>query len=71
MVKHSEGFKQEAVRTTLSTGLPRARVAANLGIGKSTLGKWAADYRPSEPTSAPHADLAKEKERLRQENRAL
>jgi hypothetical protein len=38
MIKHSEEFKQEAVRIALSSGLPRARVAADLGVGKSTLG---------------------------------
>jgi transposase len=30
-----------------------------------------ADYRPSDLTSAPHTDLAKENERLRLENRVL
>jgi putative transposase len=51
--------------------LPRARVAADLGVGKSTLGKWLADYRPAELVSAPQADLALENERLRLENRIL
>jgi transposase len=39
MIKHSEEFKQEAVRIALTSGLPRARVASDLGVGKSTLGK--------------------------------
>jgi transposase len=39
MIKHSEEFKQEAVRIALTSGLPRARVAADLGVGKSTLGQ--------------------------------
>jgi transposase len=71
MIKHSEEFKREAVRIALTSGLPRARVAADLGVGKSTLGKWVADYRPSDLPSAPQADLALENERLRQENRVL
>ena len=71
MIKHSEEFNQEAVRIALSSGLPRARVAADLGIGKSTLGKWLADYRPADLVSAPQADLALENERLRLENRIL
>jgi transposase len=71
MIKHSEEFKQEAVRIALSSGLPRARVAADLGVGKSTLGKWLADYRPVDLVSAPQADLARENERLRLENRIL
>lgn len=71
MMKHSEEFKQEAVRIALTSGLPRERVAADLGIGKSTLGKWVAQYRPTDPMAAPPADLARENERLRVENRVL
>ena len=71
MIKHSEEFRQEAVRIALTSGLPRARVAADLGIGKSTLGKWIAQYRPTDMISAPQADLARENERLRLENRVL
>lgn len=71
MMKHSEEFKQEAVRIALTSGLSRERVAADLGIGKSTLGKWIARYRPEELVAAPQADLARENERLRLENRVL
>ncbi len=38
-IKHSEEFKQAAVRTALTSGLPRVRVVADLEVGKSTLGK--------------------------------
>jgi transposase len=71
MIKHSEEFKQEAVRIALTSGLPRARVASDLGVGKSTLGKWVSQYRPTDLVSAPQADLARENERLRLENRVL
>jgi transposase len=71
MIKHSEQFKQEAVRIALTSGLPRDRVATDLGIGKSTLGKWIAQYRPTDLIPAPQADLARENERLRLENRVL
>jgi transposase len=71
MIKHSEEFKQEAVRIALTSGLSRERVAADLGIGKSTLGKWIAQYRPTDLISAPQTDLARENERLRLENRVL
>ena len=71
MIKHSEEFKQEAVRIALTSGLPRERVASDLGIGKSTLGKWIAHYRPADLTIKPQADLARENERLRLENRIL
>src|SRR5690606_42153989 len=71
MIKHTEEFKHEAVRIALTSGLPRDRVASDLGIGKSTLGKWVSQYRPSDLVSAPQADLARENERLRLENRVL
>ncbi len=70
-IKHSEDFKQEAVRIALTSGLLRARVAADLGVGKLTLGKWVSDYRPTDMVSAPSADLSRENERLRLENRVL
>ena len=71
MIKHSEELKQEAVRIALTSGLPRERVALDLGVGKSTLNKWVSQYRPSDLASAPQADLARENERLRLENRVL
>ena len=71
MKKHSEEFRLEAVRIALTSGLPRRRVAADLGIGLSTLGKWVGEHRPSDQTAAPQADLARENERLRLENRIL
>jgi transposase len=37
MIKHSEEFKREAVRIALTSGLPRERVAADLGIGNERL----------------------------------
>jgi transposase len=71
MKKHSEEFKAEAVRIAVTSGLSRRRVAADLGVGLSTLGKWVSQYRPAEIVSAPQADLARENERLRLENRIL
>uniref|UniRef100_UPI000872D490 transposase n=1 Tax=Sphingobium phenoxybenzoativorans TaxID=1592790 RepID=UPI000872D490 len=59
MIKHSEEFKREAVRIALTSGLPRGRVASDLGVGKSTLNKWVSHYRPSDLVSAPEADLAR------------
>lgn len=70
-MKHTEDFKREAVRIALSSGLSRTRIAADLGIGKSTLGKWIVDYRPTKPESEFQTDLARENERLRLENRIL
>ena len=71
MKKHTEEFKKEAVRIALTSGLSRRRVSSDLGVGLSTLGKWVAQYRPSDLIAAPQADLARENERLRLENRIL
>lgn len=71
-VTHTEEFRREAVRITLSSGLSRTRVAADLGIGKSTLGHWVSQYRTADLSAPePRADLVRENERLRLENRLL
>ena len=70
-IKHTEDFKQEAVRIALTSGLPRRRVASDLGVGFSTLGKWVSEFRPKDVSITPQTDLAKENERLRHENRVL
>ncbi|WP_151199788.1 IS3 family transposase [Kozakia baliensis] len=71
-VKHTEEFRREAVRIALSSGLSRTRVAADLGIGKSTLGHWVSQYRTADlSVTEPQADLVRENERLRLENRVL
>lgn len=64
MIKHTEEFKQEAVRIALTSGLPRDRVTSDLGIGKSTRAKWVSQNRPTDLVSARQA-LARENERLR------
>jgi hypothetical protein len=46
MKKHTEDFKREAVRIALSSGLPRRRVASDLGVGLSTLGSGCASIGP-------------------------
>lgn len=53
MMKHTDGFKCEAVRTALSSGLSRRRVAADLGVGLSTLCKWVSVFRPADLVAAP------------------
>jgi len=36
--KHTDEFKRETLRIALTSGLSQERVAADMGIGKSTLG---------------------------------
>ena len=69
--RHGEDFQREAVRLALSSGLTRKQVAADLGIGLSTLGKWIAVHRTEDQPDLPSADLLKEVEQLRRENRVL
>jgi transposase len=59
------------VRIALTSGLSRRRVASDLAIGLSTLGKWVSEFRPADLVAAPQADLARENERLRLENCVL
>ncbi len=59
------------MRIALNSGLPRAQIASDLGVGKSTLSKWISVYRPLDMPVAPQADLAKKNERLRLEDRVL
>lgn len=68
---HTEEFKREAVRLAKTSGLTRKQVAADLGIGLSTLGKWISAYRPEASADLPSADMLKEVEQLRRENRIL
>ena len=71
MMKHTEEFKREAVRIALTSVLPRERIASDLGVGKSTLGKWRPQHRLADLLPAPQADLARENERVRLKNRVL
>mgnify|MGYP001601326982 CR=1 FL=1 len=73
-VKKSEEFKREAINLVLTSGLSQKQVAADLGIGKSTLGKWMSQHRSSpEGLCQLQADESIEAElrRLRKEVRVL
>ena len=66
-----EEFRQDAVRIALTSGLTRKQVAADLGVGMSTLNKWITAYRDTDVVSKEDLDLAEENERLRREIRLL
>jgi transposase len=67
----SDGFKQEAVRLTETSGRTVGQVAEDLGIGLSTLTRWKRRYRDADLLAGPHEDTAKELARLRRENELL
>ncbi len=73
--RHSEEFKREAVKLALSSNLPRQAVADDLGIGKSTLGKWITEHRQKqhdvEEPPVVSDDVHQELSRLRRENKIL
>ena len=70
-LKRTDEFRADAVRIALTSGLSRKQVAANLGVGLSTLNKWVTSHRDSEVVSEKDLDLARENERLRRENRIV
>ncbi len=69
--KITDDFRREAVRLVQTSGQSIAQVAADLGIGKSTLGKWVSRHREADLLSGPHDDMVKELARLRRENEIL
>jgi|TARA_B100001964_G_C14126051_1_gene550597 transposase len=69
--KHSSEFRQEAVRVALTSGLTRKQVAADFGIGFSTLSRWIQLDRRDPEKPAVQSDLERENVELRKENRLL
>ena len=70
-IGRTEEFRSEAVRIALTSGLSHKQVAADLGIGLSTLGKWITSHKHTELLSGPDNDKDKELARLCKENRTL
>jgi len=68
---HSDAFKRDAVRIALISGLTRRQVASDFGIGRSTPGKWVRAVSEVAKVPAQDAELLRENERLRKENRIL
>jgi transposase len=67
----TEEFKREAVRLLSTSGRPVGEVAADLGVGKSTLTHWRRRLQETELLAGPHPDAEKELARLRRENEIL
>jgi len=67
-------FRDEAVRLAQTSGRSRREVAADLGIGLSTLRNWIDRRRDREMEQPPpdrQEDMAAELKRLRRENEVL
>lgn len=47
--RFTDEFKREAVRLWRDSGRPRKEIASELGIGDSTIGKWAQQLGEAEP----------------------
>ncbi len=69
--KRTAEFRQEAIRVALTSGLTRKQVAADFGIGFSTLSNWIQQDRKNPEKSSAQSDLEREIVELRKENRLL
>jgi transposase len=72
--RFTKEFRDEAVRLALTSGRSRREVAADLGIGLSTLRHWLDRRREREIADPPEErqeDMATELKRLRRENEIL
>ena len=68
---HSDEFKRDAVRIATTSGLTKRQVASDLGVGHSTLGKWVRMFSEESKVPAQDAELLRENDRFRKENRTL
>ncbi|UZO94945.1 Transposase (plasmid) [Roseomonas mucosa] len=67
----TEEFKREAVRLLSTSGRRVGEVAADLGVGQSTLTHWRRRFQEADLLSGPHPDTERELARLRRENEIL
>ena len=63
----TDEFRKDAVRIALTSGLTRQQIAADLGVGMSTLNKWITAHRDTDVVPKEDLSLAQENERLRQQ----
>lgn len=72
--RFSAEFKRDAVRLVVDQGLPVARVARDLDVAESALGRWVAKARKDGLEVLAGAELTPEQQelqRLRRENQIL
>jgi transposase len=66
-MKYTDGFRRDAARIAISSGLTRPQVSSDLGVGLSTLNKWIHkhQHQHQDLMSWPHKDVEKGNTRLR------
>lgn len=73
--KYSEQYRRDAVELWRASGRPAREIAAELGIKRDCLYRWAGEYRPpgGEGAGAPATpeQLQRENTALREENERL
>ena len=72
--KHSEEFKQEAVRLALESGKPKTQIARELDISEGLLYTWITKYDETKSRGLTVEDYQQEKakmRRLKTENKRL
>lgn len=72
--RFTKEFRDEAVRLALTSGRSRREIAADLGVGLSTLRNWIdrrRERRIDDPPEERQEDMVAELKRLRRENEIL
>ena len=65
--KIEESFKREVAEFAITSDLTRKQVAANFGVGLSSVNRWVELYGKSTGFDGHHMDLVSENKRLRKE----
>ena len=55
--RYDSSFRDVAVRRVTVSGEPQVVVARDLGVGESTLRRWVANWRASQPVESPRSAL--------------
>lgn len=69
--KFTDEFKREAVRVLLTSDRTVSEIAADLGINRSTPGRWKSEQQEADLLAGPHDDMAMGLKRLKRENELL
>ena len=68
---YTDAFRRDAVRMATTIGLMRPQFSLDLGVGLSTLNKWAQQHQHHDLMSGAHEDVERENTRLRKKARLL